>query len=74
MMQRSIVLTVEIVKFERRRMVKFRTRSPGRQPLQEGIVDRKIRVVLVQEPNSGSLNGELFSLNERDERLFLDYY
>ena len=56
---RAVLLSVEIVELERRRMMQFGTGPPGRQPFQVGIVDGKVAVVLVEEPNCRPLNGQL---------------
>ena len=50
-----VVLAVQVVELERRRVVQLGTGPPRRQTLQERIVNREIRVVLVQEPDGGSL-------------------
>lgn len=51
----TIVLAVEVVELERGRMMQLGTGPPRRQTLQERIVDGKVGVVLVQEPDGSPL-------------------
>lgn len=55
----SVVLAVEVVELERGRMMQFRTGPSRWQTFQERIVNREIRVVFVQQPDSSPLNGKL---------------